>query len=140
MKKVYVLMLLVCFSFSCQEEGEQMMINDEIDMQATLVSMGEFVDVGTGHNVSGKTSILVDAQGKKILRLEDFSVVNGPDVNVYLSKTSSFKDVIDLGDLKGTSGNINYDVDATVNTDEYRFVLIWCVKYAVLFGYAEQKK
>jgi hypothetical protein len=101
--------------------------------------MGEFMDLNAGHHLSGKVVLLADPKDKRTLRFEEFSVVNGPDVNVYLSKTPAFQDVIDLGDLKATSGNVNYELDAAVDTKEYKYVLVWCVRYAVLFGYAEIK-
>jgi hypothetical protein len=114
-------------------------VDDKIDSAFKTLGTGTFVDLGSGHALMGDASILANAANEHILRFENFSVVNGPDVNVYLSKTSEFKDVIDLGDLKGTQGNINYELAGEIDPKEYKFVLIWCVKYAVLFGYAEVK-
>jgi hypothetical protein len=124
---------------SCSKDDPEIIVNDPKDEMAMAVGMGAFVDLNTGHRVSGKVVLLEDSQNKRTLRFEEFSVVNGPDVNVYLSKTSSFKDVIDLGNLKATSGNVNYELNAGIDTKEYKYVLIWCVEFAVLFGYAEIK-
>lgn len=134
---IYLILLLAVFG--CQEEGEMKILDEDIDNEFTAKAMGTFVDLGTGHALSGEAVLLANSSSQRILRFENFSVVNGPDVNVYLSKTSQFKDVIDLGDLKATQGNINYELGEDVNLNEYKFVLIWCVKYAVLFGYAEVK-
>lgn len=114
-------------------------VDDEIDLGLMPRGKGAFVDLRTGHELSGDAAFLANSSNEYILRFENFSVVNGPDVNVYLSKTAEFRDVIDLGDLKGTQGNINYQVPVNVDPGEYKFVLIWCAKYAVLFGYAEVK-
>jgi hypothetical protein len=136
-KKSYIY-LLACVLFCCTEEGPEIIANDPIEETAMEIGMGEFVDLNAGHHLSGKVLLLKEGD-QKTLRFEDFSVVNGPDVNVYLSKTPEFKDVTDLGDLKATMGSVNYPLNGTVNTDENKYVLIWCVKYAVLFGYAEIK-
>jgi hypothetical protein len=141
MKTIQLLLvtILSVIIFSCKEEGPEIIANDPKEEMAVAVGMGEFMDLNAGHHLSGKVILLADPEDKKTLRFEEFSVVNGPDVNVYLSKTPVFQDVIDLGDLKATSGNVNYELDAAVDTKEYKYVLIWCVRYAVLFGYAEIK-
>lgn len=141
MKTVFILMFILVTFNACKKEEKVLVINDAIDQKkTTIVSTGVFTDNGTSHNLSGRASILKDSTGNSLLRFEDFSVINGPDVNVYLSKTASFQNVIDLGDLKGTKGNINYDFDDSINTDEYKFVLVWCKEFASLFGSAELKK
>jgi hypothetical protein len=141
MMKASIKIIALCMILTaCDEEGEMKIVDEQIDEAEFMQeAMGTFIDLKTGHALMGDVAFLSNASGEKILRFEDFSVVNGPDVNVYLSKTSEFKDVIDLGDLKATQGNINYALDASVNTQEYKYVLVWCVKYAVLFGYAEVK-
>lgn len=139
MKHLLSFLVLMILLSACQEEGEMKIVDDEIDLEFKPQGMGTFVDLGTGHALAGNASFLSNEANEQILRFENFSVVSGPDVNVYLSKTSEFKDVIDLGDLKGTHGNINYELAGNIDSKEYKFVLIWCVKYAVLFGYAEVK-
>jgi hypothetical protein len=135
-KNTCTLFALILF-MACQEEGPEIIANEPKDEMAVTVGMGEFIDSNTGHHLRGKVLLLTADQNKKTLRFEDFSVVNGPDVNVYLSKTPTFKDVIDLGDLKATKGNVNYELDPSIDTSEHKYVLIWCVEFAVLFGYAE---
>jgi hypothetical protein len=139
MNRICLIVFTILFAFSCQEEVEMKMLMDDIDDEFRVISTGSLIDLNTGHSLQGKVIFLTNSNNEKILRMEDFSVVNGPDVNVYLSKTSEFKDVIDLGDLRATQGNINYEIDPAINTTEYKFVLVWCIKYAVLFGYAEVK-
>jgi hypothetical protein len=139
MNRICLIVFTILFAFSCQKEVEMKMLMDDIDDEFRVISTGSLIDLNTGHSLQGKVIFLTNSNNEKILRMEDFSVVNGPDVNVYLSKTSEFKDVIDLGDLRATQGNINYEIDPAINTTEYKFVLVWCIKYAVLFGYAEVK-
>ena len=43
---------------------------------------------------------------------------------------------ISLGDLKAASGDQEYDIPATANKSEYKYILIWCQRFSVLFGSA----
>ena len=132
-------MFLVVFA-NCKKEKKEMVVNEvPLSTGAKVLSMGDFIDNKNGHEVSGKAFLVADSTGKTVLRLENFSTKPGPDVNVYLSKTTTLQDAKDLGDLKGTMGNMNYEVN-DIDTNEYKYVLIWCVEFAVLFGHAELAK
>ena len=48
-------------------------------------------------------------------------------------------DFIDLGKIKATKGNVNYDIPEGVDTDKYNKVLVWCVPFGVIFSYSELK-
>ncbi|MCI0712781.1 MAG: DM13 domain-containing protein, partial [Chloroflexi bacterium] len=43
---------------------------------------------------------------------------------------------IDLGQLKGNTGNQNYFIEADVTIPENASVVIWCEPFAVLFSVA----
>lgn len=90
------------------------------------------------HDVSGK-AILLSVGDKKVLRFEDFETVNGPGLHVYLAAELGDIDYVDLGELKGTKGNINFDVDASLDTGTFNKVLIWSEPFKVLFSYAQLK-
>lgn len=93
--------------------------------------------IGTaGHPASG-TARIVEAEGKSYVRYENFKTINGPDIFVYLSKDLDAKDFVNLGEVRATEGNINYEVPAGVDTSEYRYVLTWCKAFGVLFNYAD---
>lgn len=98
------------------------------------LSQGTFFE--RAHEVSGKASLLLVGD-KKVLRLEDFETVNGPGLHVYLAAELGDIDYVDLGELKGTKGNMNYDVDNSVDTDTFNKVLIWSESFKVLFSYAQ---
>ena len=57
-------------------------------------------------------------------------------VRIYLSTNLDDNDYIDLGKLKATKGNMNYDVPSDTDFDKYNKVLIWCEPFGVLFGSA----
>jgi hypothetical protein len=78
-----------------------------------------------------------DDGGKKVLRFEDFETVNGPNLHIYLSSDLEGKDFVDLGEIKATKGNVNYDLPEGVDLDRYDKVLVWCVPFKVLFSYGE---
>lgn len=93
--------------------------------------------VGTaGHPASGTVRI-VEAEGKAYIRYENFKTINGPDIYVYLAKDLDAKEFVDLGKVRATEGNINYEIPTGVNSDEYPYVLTWCKQFGVLFNYAD---
>jgi len=101
---------------------------------ATILSTAYFKP--HDHDVEGK-ALLIDDNGKKIVRFEDFDTVNGPELHVYLSTDLDAKDYIDLGEIKATRGNVNYDVPMGIDVNKYNKVLVWCEPFSVLFSYAE---
>ncbi|OGN04524.1 MAG: hypothetical protein A3B99_00955 [Candidatus Yanofskybacteria bacterium RIFCSPHIGHO2_02_FULL_44_12b] len=101
---------------------------------------GSFVEVDLVHKGSG-TAKIIEADGKRILRLENFEVTNGPDLYVYLSESrtpgndlKSIDKYIILGPLKGNKGDQNYEIPSPFVG--YDTAIIWCQKFGVLFSYA----
>lgn len=93
--------------------------------------------IGTfGHPAEGVARVIETAEGT-IVRFENFKTINGPKLHVYLSKDLDAKDFVDLGPIRGTSGNINYAIPADIDISEYKYVLHWCVPFRVLFNSAE---
>lgn len=103
-----------------------------------LVTTSERAEVvGTaGHPASGY-ALIVEADGKKYLRYEDFKTINGPDIYVYLAKDLEAKEFVSLGKVKATEGNVNYEIPVGVNVSEYPYVLTWCKAFGVLFNHAK---
>lgn len=136
MKKIFTLsILLACMA--CQEENDtpNKTLNDGFDpTKATLIKSGTFV--GVGHSVSG-TAAVYDGAGKKTVLLDPLNSQSGPDLKVYLSKDQNASVYINLGALKSTTGKQSYDVPGNPDVTDYKFVLIWCQQFSVLFGKAE---
>jgi hypothetical protein len=89
---------------------------------------------GIGHRASGRAALYRLADGRHLVRLEDFSVENGPDYRVYLVAGEDRERPTggtDLGPLKGSSGNQNYDVPAGVDLSSPYTVLVWCRAFSV---------
>ena len=136
MKKIFTLsILLACMA--CQEENDtpDNTLNGSFDpSKATLIKSGTFV--GVGHTVSGTASVYVGS-GKKTVLLDPINSQSGPDLKVYLSKDQNASVYINLGALKSTTGKQSYDVPGNPDVTDYKFVLIWCQQFSVLFGKAE---
>jgi hypothetical protein len=109
---------------------------------AKVLAKGEFHNADkTG---SGTATIYQVADGKRVLRLTDFSVENGPDLHVRLIKADDAKDTasvaktdfVELDKLKGNKGSQNYDVPENVDLSKYKAVSIWCNRFSVNFAAA----
>lgn len=93
--------------------------------------------VGTaGHPASG-TARIVTVGGKSYLRYENFKTINGPDIFVYLAKDLEAKEFVNLGKVKATEGNVNYEIPANINPADYPYAIIWCRAFGVLFNSAK---
>ena len=105
---------------------------------ARLVASGEWQGADDFHFARGWAYIVETEPGVHILRVEEFSVRNGPDLFVYLSRNPDGweEDAVNLGDLKATDGAFNYAIPAELDLDEFRSAVVWCRRFAVLFGHA----
>ncbi len=117
--------------------GNEESINDEIIVEP--IYLGTFSGADSFHKVEGSAKV-ISADSRMHLRLENFKSTNGPDLKVYLSKDLDADEYVSLGELKGNIGNQNYEIPAGTNIEEYKYVLIWCEQFSVLFGHAELKK
>lgn len=111
-----------------------MVMEDSMPSTPKIVSEGSFKQ--RAHEVDGK-AILIETGGEKILRFEDFDTINGPDLRIYLSTDLGDDDFVELGKIKATKGNVNYEVPSDVDVTKYKYVLVWCKPFKVLFSYAE---
>jgi hypothetical protein len=99
---------------------------------APVLAEGEFYEIdnpGTGRAV-----VYGLADGRRVLRLEDFETVATADLFVWLSQAvdpqtsedTVSAEYVDLGPLKSTLGNQNYEIPAEVATEDIRSIVIWC--------------
>lgn len=103
----------------------------------SAIASGTFHDGAPGHPASGEVTVLTDG-ARYVVRFEAFSVLNGPDLAVWLThEAGASEEYADLGALQVTRGSSNYDVPAGVDPRDYSHVIVWCVPFNVLFGYAE---
>jgi hypothetical protein len=96
------------------------------------------------HETKGTATIHDLGDGRRVLRLTEFSTSNGPDVRVYLVAAADVNDdatvksagFVELGKLKGNIGDQNYEIPATLDLAKYRTVTVWCKRFSVNFGSA----
>ena len=105
---------------------------------ARLTSSGSFHGTDEFHFGRGTASIIETAPGTFTLRLDDFSVRNGPDLFVYLSpKADDYaKGALELGRLKATDGAFGYDLPPGVDPADFASAIIWCKQFSHLFAVA----
>jgi electron transfer DM13 len=105
---------------------------------AGVLLQGEWRDGEPGHNGEGIARIIRTEDGKLVLRVEEFSVTNGPDLIVVLSPDDDgYADgSLNLGALKATDGNFNYEIPAGTDLTKYRSAVVWCQSFPTTFAYA----
>ncbi len=136
--KNILLIFLLGFVIACgpDDATPTMPVNDVFDeTKATLLREGTWSGSGN-YTVSGVAQIY-DNNGKKILLLNNFSSSNGPDLRVYLSTTTGATSFANLGKLKSTSGKQTYEIPDQTDVNQFKFALIWCQQFSVLFGKSE---
>jgi len=133
MKKIILITALFLAFTACQEEGA--LTHDKvikpIEMTSILKYSGDFSPT-SGINVNGQAKIYLEGTQYRV-KLENFDVSSGPDLKVYLSKSSVPSEFVNLGNL--TSATV-YDVPQQVTVSDYSHVLIHCQQYNHLFAIA----
>ena len=104
-----------------------------------VVLKGTWQGADDFHFAEGRVLIVETEPGVYTLRMEDFSVRNGPDLFVYVSPdpVGYTAEAVKLGELKATDGAFNYEIPAGVTLEQMRSAVVWCDAFAVLFGSAE---
>lgn len=132
MKHLIFLGFFSLFFITCKKKEK--VVNEVFDTTgAVLVSQTYFTS--NVHTTSGCVRLYTKS-GSKYVVFEGFKTDKGPDLRVYLSKSIDNVSFIDIGKLKSISGTFYYNIDSSINTNENKYVLIWCEDVSVLFGNA----
>ena len=136
-KKIGIIVFFALFLINCSGSDEidtvvEQMEMEEMNMDASV--MGDFVS--RAHPTSGNAAVNSD---KTILSFTNFETDNGPKLLVYLSTDINSSEYVNLGDLKGISGDFTYNIPSNTDLAKYKIVNIWCVDFSVSFGTAELK-
>jgi hypothetical protein len=102
-----------------------------------LIGSGTFVGLA-GHDGTGDAGIFRLEDGSFVLRLENFDIENGPDLELYLvpgeASYSPGGGSLHFGGLKGNVGDQTYEIprDFVVTPGPWT-VLVWCEAFSVEF-------
>lgn len=141
MKTFIILLLSSFFLVSCIRENTS--TEDLMEMapeNSVLKYSGNFIQGPYGNNVNGKAEIYEKNGTYTLVFNENFTVSNGPDLYVYVSKEQQPSQFISLGKLKSVNGGQTYTFTSTVNFEEYKYAVIHCQQYNHLFSYASLQK
>jgi hypothetical protein len=108
-------------------------------IQPGITASGMFKGADDFHFGRGDAQLIRTAEGSHVLRFENFSVRNGPDLYVYLSTDAGGKKVeeaLNLGRLKATDGAFNYEIPGHVDLANVKSVVVWCRQFSVQFAVA----
>ena len=111
--------------------------------QAAAVGKGSFNEIDVVHKGRGTATLSRLPDGRLHVQLDDFSVTNGPDLYVYLSKHAApsghaqvVDDGIQVGKLKAPEGAFGYETEAAVDPAEIKSVVIYCYAFRTIFSVA----
>ncbi len=133
---------------------EKLWVNKKVSEPAPFSSTSDPQPLYTGqlegkaHQTSGRATIYKAPDGEKdYVRLTSFTTSNGPDVHVLLARSDDQNltqeivkgqlDSVELGLLKGNTGDQNYDLPASVDLQKYNAVVIYCERFHAVFGVAK---
>ena len=110
--------------------------------EMAILAQGQFYDLA--HEGMGTATVYRLADGSVVLRFENFAVLNGPDLHVYLATQDpvpntvgvELEGAIDLGQLKGNIGDQNYTLPSGFDPKTFKSVVIWCQPFRVPFNAA----
>ena len=122
MKKLLTIVSIM-FLIACDK-------SEDTTNPATL--LGTFAPT-EGIQVTGMAEIVISTNSN-LVNLKDFSISEGPDLKVYLSKTALPDDFISLGDLTSAK---TYAINQTVDFSQYQYVLIHCENFNHLYAVAK---
>lgn len=109
-----------------------------------ITRAGDFTTNDPTYEAEGTASIYQISETQRVLRLESFSVTNGPDLRVILSpheapRTSAetlLPSYLDLGELQSPSGAQNYEIPEGENISQYQSVVIYSMSINIVYASA----
>jgi hypothetical protein len=125
---------------------EKLWTNEKVNEPAPFDANGGPQPIVTGRfegklqQTSGRATIYKKPGGQEYLRLNDLSTGNGPDVHVLLARQDDQNPAaqsIDLGVLKGSQDDQDYDLPAAIDLKKYDAVVIYGERQHAAFGVAK---
>ena len=140
--KAFLTLLITSFLLvSCIRENTS--TEDLMEMapeNSVLKYSGNFMQGPYGNNVNGKAEIYEKNGIFTLVFNDSFTINNGPDLYVYVSKEQQPTQFISLGRLKSVNGGQTYTFTSAINFDDYKYAVVHCQQYNHLFSYALLQK
>lgn len=136
MKKILLLITGVLLTAGCEVDGEltrEDIGTTPLSEESVLLYSGSFMPT-SGIQVEGTAGIYQDGEEYRVA-FENFSISGAPDLKVYLSKSDTPNEFINLGGL-GSGENQTYLIPVAVDFTEYSYVLIHCQQFNHLYAIA----
>ena len=132
-----ILILLIIFGYyAISPLFRHIKVDEQAPVSTSVIKDSQIIIGTSGHPASGTVRIIKD-RDTAYIRYENFKTINGPDVYIYLANDLDAKDFISVGQLKATEGNVNYEIPAGIDVGKYRYIMMWCKQFGVLFNYAD---
>ena len=135
MKSKIIGLTFILILISCEKEGDltKGTSHSETVFQNSILKQQGLFTPTDGITVAGEVKIYLEGNQYK-LKLDHFSITNGPDLKVYLSKSNTPTEIVNLGNL---SLSMVYSIPLIVDISQYKYVLIHCQQYNHLFAIAK---
>jgi hypothetical protein len=107
-----------------------------------VVASGSFYKVEV--RGEGTVKLYRMADGRRILRFENFATGENTDLFVWVSEAAKPANSdealnsrhVELGNLKSTLGTQNYEIPASIPTERIKSIVIWCQPVAIAYAAA----
>lgn len=142
-QKRLALIVVICLSIACEKEEAKDLIVETpsagVPSQAkNILASGIFQS--NVHTTSGEAKVYQDSSRNRFLLLENFRTDSGPDLHIYLAEDLALTNFIEVSNRVNTSGTYSVALPAEADLTRHKYVIIWCKRFAVLFGNAELKQ
>lgn len=115
-----------------------------IGLDPFITRAGDFAAADPTHRVEGHAAIYQLSEQQRVLRLEPFSITDGPDLRVILSpheapRTSAetlLPTYLDLGELRSPDGAQNYEIPEGQLLGAYESVVIYSMSLNIVYASA----
>lgn len=141
MKNIILFIAITLIFQSCVRENTS--TEDLMEMQeqsSTLLYSGTWEKGPYGNNINGKAEIYEKNGVYTLVFSSDFTVSNGPDLYVYVSKEQRPINFISLGKLKSVNGGQVYTFSNMPDISAYKYAVVHCQQYNHLFSYSLLQK
>lgn len=110
-----------------------------------IVVTGNFIPASNAVRADGQLTIFELADGRRLVRFDEFAVTNAPAMTVWLTES---REPVDqetlesagthqsLGELQGNVGSQNFEIAAQTDLDRYNSIAIFSEELGVIIGYA----